>query len=113
MKMAKATKATINRLKKMSGESAAAELLYNLTIEAATVAETMAEFPEVKYNLIHNRVIVYGEDGLYIIVAPWEKPILRGLYSEYESLIACTFTHGNNQCVIKDINALSKRMIAN
>lgn len=110
--MNKATKATINRLKKMSKYNRQAEILYNIVIEAEKADAVSMEFPDINdWSIIWPRPIGNTDGGLLVMASQFERPFLRGLSTKYERLIHCSFTHGLNECIIKDINELSRRML--
>lgn len=104
--MVHATKATIKRLETENfGERTRVATLLEDIVKRVEYAEKHGDTS----NLYSAH---YTDEALYFKAYESDKPYLRGLYTRYPSLIECTFTHGNSQCCILDINKLVKAMLA-
>ena len=105
---AKATSSTIAKLKKLAkSDSRSGQLLSEIVSVANKHDELVAEgFTET------GAWAVNSDNGIMVTVnSDYDKKTLNGLQSWNEKLISTTFTHGNNQSIIKDINKLTNAII--
>jgi len=103
----KATKTTIARLTKLAKkDNYAAELLGEIIQQANAHDELVEEGfdPDLTGAWAFN-----SADHIYVRVQrDFDKKVLRGLSTRFEKLIQCTLTYGLNECIILDINKLTK-----
>ena len=115
----RANKITIKRLKKMAKPFEKWETnIYTLLLKLTTSAEYVLDLENEGYKLdpgdyengfyrIHEKDNVFS---IFYMAKPYEKKYFAGLRTKHERLVQTTFTHGNNQLMILDINALVRRM---
>ena len=115
----RANKLTIERLKKMAKPFEKWETnIYTLLLKLTTSAENVLNLKNEGYKLdpcdYENGFYRIDEkDSVFSILymaKPYEKKYFAGLRAKHERLIETTFTLGNNQLMILDINALVRRM---
>jgi len=105
--MVKATKATIQRLKKI--KSTLAEILLERIEKANNIQDCINDGFTLTQDDFGKGW--YSNDCLYIKADEWEKPYFRGFETKCPNLIRTTLTHGNNEIIIHDINKMAKAML--
>lgn len=103
--MVKATRATLKRLETEDfGDYTRVATLLEYIVKAADRYEKTGD-----YNRLYRAV--YLPDCLHYMAYTDEKPFFAGLSTRFPSLVDCTFTAGNNECRILDINKLVKAIL--
>ncbi len=100
------TKKSINSLKELEDSSNLWTRQSTMLLNSIKSAKTREETGRTD-TLSNSR---YDGKGLYIKADSMEKPLLSGLAMRFPKLVETTFTHGNNEARIKDINKLVKAM---
>lgn len=108
--MTKALKVTVKRLAKMSK---AGDYRADLLGEIIRIANSHDELVSEGFDPNLTGAWAFNSpDHIYVRVqCEFDKKVLRGLATWNEKFITCTLTHGLNECIILDINALVKRML--